>query len=178
MGIDWAKEWKCRIGEQVAVGMTTILPGDNTNRETEDAIYFYTPQFYALDNFSPYTVRVWGVLFPTAEHAFQWKKFETVRPEIAQQILEAQSPDVAKRIAKRFKPDRVPNWSDIKLRVMEEVLRAKYDQHSEVQGVLQKTGSRMIYENAADDDFWGVGADGTGKNALGTLWMQIRGTQL
>ena len=151
-----------------------VLPGDNTNRETEDAIYFYTPQFYALDNFSPYTVSIWNNTFPTAEHAFQWKKFEAARPDIAQKILQSSNPDIAKRIAKEHKPDRTANWGEIKVGVMEEILRAKFAQHAEVREIVAQTGSRVIYENSANDDFWGIGSSGAGKNLMGVLWMKIR----
>jgi hypothetical protein len=39
--------------------------GNDFNKETEDAIHFYTPIFYAFDNFSPYTVEIWGKKFQT-----------------------------------------------------------------------------------------------------------------
>ncbi len=65
------------------------FPGNGFNKETEDAIYFYTPAFDALNNFSAHTVELWGTLFPTAEHAFQWKKFSEVDRTLARHVLEA-----------------------------------------------------------------------------------------
>lgn len=45
------------------------------NKETDSAVYFFTPAFHPLDNFSAHVINIWGKEFPTAEHAFQWKKF-------------------------------------------------------------------------------------------------------
>jgi N-glycosidase YbiA len=39
---------------------------------------------------------------------------------------------------------------------------------------LQKSGTEDIIEDSPDDYFWGEGADGSGQNMLGRLWMKIR----
>lgn len=70
---------------------------ENLNKETKNAVYFFTPAFYPLDNFSAHTVRIWGITFPTAEHAFQWKKFSVSHSKIAKSILAASSPDAVKK---------------------------------------------------------------------------------
>ncbi|OGG59721.1 hypothetical protein A2765_03990 [Candidatus Kaiserbacteria bacterium RIFCSPHIGHO2_01_FULL_56_24] len=144
------------------------------NRETEDAVYFYTPNFYSLDSFSAHTVRIWDKMFATAEHAYQWKKFASSEPDIAQKIFEAQSPNEAKNISIAHRESRLPNWDDEKVSVMEEIVKAKYEQHADVRKVLGRTGTRQIFENSPVDDFWGLGPNGDGGNALGKLWMKIR----
>jgi len=48
---------------------------EGLNKETRETVYFFTTPFHPLDNFSAHTVKVWDVAFPTAEYAFQWKKF-------------------------------------------------------------------------------------------------------
>ena len=144
------------------------------NRETGTEVYFLIGGFYSLDNFSAHTVELWGLKFPTAEHAFQWKKFSDTRSDIAKKVLEAGSPEIAKRIAASEKLNRSPSWNEDKVTIMEEILRAKLAQHEEVREVLVKTGSRTIIENSPGDGFWGTGSDGRGENMIGKIWMKIR----
>ena len=51
------------------------VSSEGLNKETKKAVYFYTPSFDALNNFSAHRIEIWDVRFPTAEHAYQWKKF-------------------------------------------------------------------------------------------------------
>lgn len=199
------------------------LSSDGLNKETEEAVYFYTPAFDALNNFSAHTVDLWAKHFPTAEHAFQWKKFycppeesasdyaaadnqprtnggrgrvrigqssmgeararssvgagvREVRNAIAQQILAAGCPEEAQRIAHQNKPLQPKNWHEIKVGVMEEILRAKLAGHETVQETLTRSENRTIVENSPIDSFWGSGPNGNGKNMIGVLWMKIRDT--
>lgn len=152
--------------------MAQEIKGD-FNKETEDAIYFFTPPFYALDNFSAYTVEIWGKQFQTSEHAYQWKKYSVSHPELAEQILNTKNPNAAKKISDAHKKEGMPNWSEVKVGVMEEILRAKIAQHEKVQKVLEETGTKTIVENSPQDNFWGIG-DGSGRNELGKLWMRLR----
>lgn len=148
--------------------------GNDFNKETEDAIYFYTPIFYALDNFSSHIIEIWGKKFQTAEHAYQWKKFENSNSEIAEAIFNAKSPGAVKKIADAYKADVSPEFHEIKIEIMEEILRAKTHQHEKVRRVLRESGSKTIIENSPIDNFWGAGPEGLGKNILGNLWMKIR----
>ena len=52
--------------------------------ETDDSVYFFSGPFDPLDNFSAHSIEIWGHTFPTVEHAFHWKKFETTEPELAE----------------------------------------------------------------------------------------------
>ena len=149
-------------------------PGDGQNKETDEAVYFYTPNFYSLDNFSAHRINIWNETFQTSEHAYQWKKFEESAPEIARQVFDAPSPNEAKNISMAHMDSRSATWDVEKVAVMEEVLRAKYVQHADVRKVLGRTRDRTIFENSPTDDFWGVGLEGSGKNMLGKLWMKIR----
>jgi N-glycosidase YbiA len=36
------------------------------------------------------------------------------------------------------------------------------------------TGDEQIVENAPGDYYWGCGVDGSGKNMLGTILMEVR----
>lgn len=147
------------------------------NKETKKAVYFYTPAFDALNNFSAHTIKIWGRYFPTAEHAYQWKKFAGAYPDIAKKIFDAGSPEEAQRIAHANKKYTPNDWHEKKIAVMEEILRAKLAQHGDVRETLQKSGKRKIHENSPIDDFWGTGSNGDGKNMMGVLWMKLRGDE-
>lgn len=43
-----------------------------------------------------------------------------------------------------------------------------------MRALLLATGDEEIVENACGDDYWGCGADGTGKNMLGKILMETR----
>lgn len=147
---------------------------EGLNKETAEAVYFFTPAFYPLDNFSAHAIHLWDHDFATAEHAFQWKKFSDTRPEIAQQILSARSPDAVKEISDAHKSCQPLEWQEIKVAIMEEILVAKAGQHKDVREILRKTGACEIIENSPADSFWGIGPDQNGKNVIGKIWMKIR----
>jgi len=69
-----------------------LTSSESLNKETNDKVYFFTPAFHPLDNFSAHAIYLWGLDFPTAEHAFQWKKFSKIRPDVAKKILTSKVP--------------------------------------------------------------------------------------
>jgi ribA/ribD-fused uncharacterized protein len=147
---------------------------DGLNKETDKAVYFFTPAFHPFDSFSAHRVNIWGIKFPTAEHAFQWKKFSAARPDISAQILEAPSPEAAKQISIENKQHMPENWHQEKVAVMEEIFRAKAEQNIDVREALKRSGNRQIIENSPIDGFWGIGPNGNGQNMVGKIWMKIR----
>jgi len=141
-----------------------------------EPVNFYTPPFFALNNFSAHQIEYEGHVYPTAEHVFQSVK--CLNEQGRAEIMAAKSPSEAKALANnKFAEFSDPHWSDKKVSLMEDILRAKLAQHEEVQRVLASTGSRQIVEDSPTDYFWGEGADGSGKNVLGKLWMKIRNEQ-
>ena len=150
------------------------LSSKDLNKETDDAVYFYTPAFDALNNFSAHTIEIYGKCFPTAEHAFQWRKYNKVRPDIAKEIFLARCPEEAQQIAHQNKLAQPKDWHEKKVAVMEEILRAKLEQHETVHDVLERSGRRKIVENSPIDSFWGCGPKSDGENMMGVLWMNIR----
>ncbi len=57
---------------------------------------------------------------------------------------------------------------------MLDALRAKFTQHEELRELLLGTGDAGLVEHTANDSYWGDGGDGSGKNRLGVLLMQVR----
>lgn len=137
------------------------------------AINFYTPKFYALNNFSAHAIEFRGQLYPTSEHAYQAAK--CTDPKGREEIRRARSPLQAKTLAKEvYGEARDPGWDSKKVEVVEEILRAKLAQHYEVRQALSESGNEEIVEDSPTDYFWGEGMDGSGLNVLGKLWMKIR----
>lgn len=147
---------------------------EGLNKETGDAVYFFTPAFDALNPFSAHRISIWSHEFSTVEHAFQWKKFSQVRPDVAEKILGAGSPHAAKEIANAHKADIPSSWHEEKVVVMESLFRAKVEQHPDVREQLQLTGNRQIVESSPVDRFWGIGPKQDGQNMVGKIWMKIR----
>ncbi len=137
------------------------------------AINFYTHPYYALDNFSAHAIEYEGKLYPTSEHAYQAAKIsdESAREE----IRSARSPLEAKHLANEvYRHFRIHRDEAAKIALMEDILRAKFAQHAEVQDALKRSGTEKIVEDSPTDYFWGEGADGTGRDELGKLWIKIR----
>ena len=57
---------------------------------------------------------------------------------------------------------------------MREALWAKFTQHPKLKSLLLSTGDTELIEHTKNDSYWGDGADGTGKNRLGQLLMEVR----
>jgi hypothetical protein len=149
------------------------ISSEGLNKETDKGVFFFTTSFYPLDNFSAHVIEIWGQVFPTAEHAYHWKKFSQ-NPEVSRQILAARSPEAAKRIADEHKDEIPKGWHDQKVEVMKEIFRAKAGQHEDVREALQRSGNREIIENSPVDSFWGSGPDKNGQNVIGKIWMEIK----
>ncbi len=66
------------------------------------------------------------------------------------------------------------DWESAKVNVMREAVLAKFTQHDELQKLLLATGDAKIIEHTANDDYWGDGGDGKGRNMLGQILMDVR----
>jgi len=135
-----------------------------------NAIEEFSGEYRWLSNFWPSPVQLDGVTYPTVEHAYQAAK--TLDEEGRKSILAAPTPGKAKRTGRKV-PMR-PDWEDVKISVMEDLLRQKFAPRSPLGRMLAATGERQITEgNAWGDVFWGV-SKGAGQNHLGRLIMKIR----
>jgi ribA/ribD-fused uncharacterized protein len=75
----------------------------------------------------------------------------------------------------RDRMNKLPrDWESVKVSVMTEAVRAKFTQHDELRITLLGTGDAKIVEHTENDDYWGDGGDGSGKNMLGQILMRIR----
>ena len=58
---------------------------------------------------------------------------------------------------------------------MKRAIMRKFEAHDKIRGLLLETGDNELVEDAPRDYYWGRGADGTGKNMLGKILMEVRG---
>ncbi|MBS7069794.1 MAG: NADAR family protein [Streptococcus parasanguinis] len=95
-------------------------------------------------------------------------------PQIKEEIRQIVSPmDAALEGRNRQNPLR-PDWEEVKDKVMLQVLRMKFSQNPEIAKGLVATGDAILIEHTRNDDYWADGGDGSGKNKLGLLLMQVR----
>ncbi|MFO0659618.1 MAG: NADAR family protein [Polyangiaceae bacterium] len=137
-------------------------------------IHFYSTQgdYGFFSNFSSHPIAVNGKVWPTTEHYFQAQKFAGTPHE--EQIRRAKSPGDAARMGRdRSRPLRA-DWESIKDNVMRVALRAKFTQHEDLRVALLATGHEHLVEATTSDYYWGCGTDGTGKNMLGILLVELR----
>ena len=149
-------------------------------------VNFYEREFYVLSNFSAFEVVYNNNHFKTSEHAYQAQKFgvssgnsimtdDDVRyRERYRGVQCARSAHDAFKYAETHKADRRPDWDQIKVDVMRDILREKAKQHEYVSRKLLETSDRPLIEMSWRDSFWGWGADQNGENMLGRLWMEVR----
>jgi ribA/ribD-fused uncharacterized protein len=141
--------------------------------DTAERVRFYEHDFYPLSNFSAFTLEWKDRRFDTSEAAYHWEKF-VGKPPLMTAIQYAPSAHEAFKVAERNKVFRRPDWDDVKVGIMRDILRAKVDQHEYVRRKLLATGTRELVEDSWRDDFWGWGPNRDGQNMLGKLWMELR----
>lgn len=166
-------------------------------------IHFYKSDekpYGVFSNFYPCDIVYQERHYSTSEHAFQAAKF--VYPgasprslEYAEHLRREPNPGYVFAMARQKTKGRLPmnymikayqdvhmrpNWEELKLQVMAEVLAVKFpdDEQNRLTALLLKTGNARIVEHTANDRFWGDGGDGKGLNHLGNLLMQRRAVLL
>lgn len=140
----------------------------------DSAIYFYNTreEYGCFSNFSIHGFELDGVWWPTSEHYFQAQKFAgTIFVDRIRQLKTAR--EAANRGRDRSLPLR-QDWKAVKDEIMQKAVLRKFETHSEIRDLLLGTGDRLIVENSPIDYYWGCGQDGSGKNRLGEILMQVR----
>lgn len=132
-----------------------------------------------LCNFSPEPVFYEGIQYPTSEHAFAATK--TLDVEKKQWIARQRGPGNAKHAGRQvvLRPD----WNQVRVREMYQIVKAKFDQHSHLmQRLIALHGCWLMEGNTWDDQVWGCTqmTDGTwvGQNNLGKVLMTVRDEEL
>lgn len=140
-------------------------------------IYFYSAleePYGCFSNFSPHGFVLNGDWWPTSEHYFQAQKFAGT--PYADKIRETKSPMIAARMGRSRKYPLRADWNEVKDAIMREAVMQKFTSNRGIREILLSTGDAHLVENAPSDYYWGCGADGSGKNMLGQILVQVRET--
>jgi hypothetical protein len=137
-------------------------------------ILFYrqNDSYGEFSNFSAHPFKLNGRVWPTSEHYFQAQKFAGTEHEEA--VRNAKTPSMAAKLGRSRSLPLRTDWETVKDDVMRTALRAKFEQHPKLKSLLLSTGDAELIEHTRNDSYWADGGDGTGKNRLGILLMELR----
>ncbi len=136
-----------------------------------EPINFVETRWTYLSPFSAHEVVIDDVVYKTAEHAYQALR---MKPEAQAEIMDSPSPFEAWRRAQAAKENNQIDESVDKFELMEKIFCAKLEQHNDVREILESTGTQELLKVYDTDYYWGTGADGSGENQMGKLWMKLR----
>jgi ribA/ribD-fused uncharacterized protein len=146
-------------------------------------IYFYRvkDRYGEFSNFYPpsddelrknrFRLFMKGRNWKTTEHYYQAMKFQGIQQE--EVIRNAKNAFLAAKLGNELKPFPC-NWDKRKDKVMYEAVFAKFTQNQDLKKLLINTGNTRLIEHTKNDYYWGDGGDGSGKNKLGKILMQVR----
>lgn len=138
----------------------------------EIRFYRTNDEYGYFSNFARYPMILESFVWPTVEHYFQAKKFSDFR--IQDKIRAMASPMDAANEGRKISNPIVNNWDEIKEEVMLKAVKAKFLQYPSLRRNLLNTGDAIIIEHTSNDSYWADGGDGSGKNRLGHLLMEVR----
>ena len=138
------------------------------------AIYFYkiNDEYGCFSNFAHYGFELDGKWWMTSEHYFQAQKFCGTEYEEIIRLLD--NPMKAAEMGRNRELPLRADWEQVKDDIMRKAVLAKFTQNKDIKNVLLSTGKETIVENTSNDYYWGCGKDGSGKNMLGIILMELR----
>ena len=130
-------------------------------------IHEFRGSYDFLSNFYDSTITYEGLTYKNAEAAFQAQKDKARSSEFT-----TLPPNLAKRLGRNVRLRK--DWDKVKDQIMFDIVKAKFEQNSELMEKLILTGDSYLEEgNTWNDRYWGV-CNGVGKNKLGEILMQVR----
>lgn len=144
----------------------------------EGKIDSFQGDYFFLSNFYYYNIKFEGDVYSSVEHAYQAAKTEN--REARRVISNFKKPGEAKRYGRDLKLIR--GWENIKVDIMESLLRKKFEYQKVLREKLVKTSLNYLEEgNMWHDNYWGVcHCNRAGcqtqkyQNVLGKLLMKLR----
>lgn len=138
-----------------------------------DLIKFYKIKdpFGFLGNFFPSKFFIFGRWWKNVESPYQAMKCASSND--FNMIHACATPKEARDLGQKV--TLVPHWDEIRDDIMEQCCMAKFLQNKDLLEQLMDTGDAELQEDSPVDNYWGIGADGTGQNKLGRILMRIRG---
>ena len=137
------------------------------------SICHFRGDYAFLSNFYLHPLVYQGMTWKSSEHCYQAMK--TTDPVERCAIKMASTPGAAKKLG--AKCTMRADWEDIKVRVMRDIVKAKFSD-PELASKLIATGNVELIEGNIWQDFtWGCVWDGhewQGRNLLGNILMEVR----
>jgi hypothetical protein len=136
----------------------------------------FTDDYEFLSNFYESPLLFNNMVWQTVEHPFQ--AYKSTNKEDINIVYTLKTPGEAKKFGRAVKLR--PDWEEIKLRLMTQLLFAKFASNWALSDKLLKTNPAYIEEgNYWHDNFWGncycqKCSNISGQNHLGRLLMMVR----
>ena len=147
-----------------------IFKSTERKNEPHDGVIdkFFGPYRF-LSNFEPCTVVYGGLTFTCSEAAYQAAKTNDVSLRIPFTTMNgAKAKHAGQKLTMR------PDWNDVKIDVMYQIVKDKFFHNPSLKEKLLQTGDLELIEgNYWGDTFWGV-CNGIGENNLGKILMRVR----
>lgn len=123
-----------------------------------------------MSNFYKHNLFIFNKNYISVEHAYQAQKtFDFDEQEL---IRLAKTPREARDLGQKVKLR--DNWDDLRYDIMWQCVFAKFDQNQDLREKLLSTEYEDLVEDSPVDYYFGCGADGSGKNMLGIILMDVR----
>ncbi len=139
---------------------------------SEIKFYRVNDPYGCFSNFAPYGFELDGFYWRTVEHYFQAQKFEDI--DLQDKIRTTISPMEVALIGRDKSNPLRKDWEQIKDDVMRRAVLEKFKQNEELKKILLDTNDALLIEHTKNDSYWADGGDGTGKNKLGIILMEVR----
>lgn len=136
---------------------------------SDTSINSFTDDYFFLSNFYECPVEYDGLKYLNNEAAFQAQKCPDPKDRVK---FTALNPTEAKKLGRSVSLRK--DWEQIKIRIMTEIVEAKFAQNPDLMQKLLETGGAYLEEgNDWGDRVWGT-VNGQGANNLGRILMQVR----
>ena len=134
-------------------------------------------KFYKTNEPYGYMSNYWKAKFfldnnwwSTTEHYYQAMKTFDINEQ--EQVRNAAKANDARLLGQKV--TLRADFDQVKDQIMKNCIIAKFKQNPDIKQQLLDTGDAELIEDSPVDYYWGCGKDGTGKNMLGKLLMEIR----
>ena len=126
-----------------------------------------------------------GLLYRTAEHFMMAEKARLFDIKLEQQILEAKTPDQAKKLGRKINNFDNSVWEKRRFDIVVKANLLKFGQNKALEDFLLATGNYILVEASPMDKIWGIGlaadhqhvenpSKWDGLNLLGYALMEVR----